>query len=438
MASVVSHGAQLQQQQQAGPAGSAHVSENVLEDIRDESYLQHGVFSDPNNRPYMEDRHISRVFVHRPSGRKFGVFAVFDGHGGEFAAHYLSNTFLNTLVHSPQFPHAMAVALEDTCAQLEREILTKSVELKKYFGSTGVVVVVTDDHIFCTNVGDSRALLSRDGGVVPLSNDHSPLRADEVKRITQAGGFITARGVNNYIGLTRSFGDLDLKGHKHITFPKLKLTADLLTAEPELLVVEKKPVDEILVIASDGLWGRLRNEQALKIARTVLRRSSGDVVEAARRLARVVQNAGSQDNITVIVVILSRESVLKEVTVHGGLQFKNLFGSNSLLSSPMRGSSANVPPVSAVRSSPEVDLEDDDSKQPDFRGGLSSPRAGSGTKSTSLASRPLQPKSFRVLRKLRSPRAKSNSVHGARTASLLDDDEEPPGGRIPNTVRKPN
>jgi serine/threonine protein phosphatase PrpC len=50
-------------------------------------------------------------------------------------------------------------------------------------GTTACVVLVTPTEIYCSNAGDSRGCLSRDGKAVPLSEDHKPDNHDELKRI---------------------------------------------------------------------------------------------------------------------------------------------------------------------------------------------------------------------------------------------------------------
>jgi serine/threonine protein phosphatase PrpC len=59
-------------------------------------------------------------------------------------------------------------------------------------GSCAICVLVVGEHCFVANVGDSRAVLSGEGGrrVFPLSIDHKPTEAIEVKRIKENGGYI--------------------------------------------------------------------------------------------------------------------------------------------------------------------------------------------------------------------------------------------------------
>jgi protein phosphatase PTC2/3 len=59
-------------------------------------------------------------------------------------------------------------------------------------GSCAIVTLFVDDLCYVANVGDSRAVMSCDGGkyLVNLSKDHKPNEKSEAMRIQQAGGKI--------------------------------------------------------------------------------------------------------------------------------------------------------------------------------------------------------------------------------------------------------
>ncbi|RZR73616.1 hypothetical protein BHM03_00026440 [Ensete ventricosum] len=84
--------------------------------------------------------------------------------------------------------------------------------------------------------------------------------------------------------------------------------------QPEVTVTNRTEEDELLVLASDGLWDVVSNEVVCKVARQCL---SGQLVrkvpdgarehraqEAAVILAELALSRGSRDNISVVVVEL--------------------------------------------------------------------------------------------------------------------------------------
>jgi len=55
-------------------------------------------------------------------------------------------------------------------------------------GCTSNLLLLTQDKIFLANIGDSRAILCRNGLAINLSQDHKPDNPDEKTRIKKSGG----------------------------------------------------------------------------------------------------------------------------------------------------------------------------------------------------------------------------------------------------------
>ncbi len=65
--------------------------------------------------------------------------------------------------------------LESSCRVVDQDYLMNFRHLAGARGSTCVMVLVVGDRLICMNIGDSRALLSRNKSVIQLSRDHKPV-----------------------------------------------------------------------------------------------------------------------------------------------------------------------------------------------------------------------------------------------------------------------
>uniref|UniRef100_A0A0D6QYF2 protein-serine/threonine phosphatase n=1 Tax=Araucaria cunninghamii TaxID=56994 RepID=A0A0D6QYF2_ARACU len=172
-------------------------------------------------------------------------------------------------------------------------------------GSTAVVAVVSPSQIIVANCGDSRAVLSRGGKAIPFSNDHRPEREDEMIRIEAAGGCVVNWNgfrVEGLLAMSRAIGDRFLK--------------EYIISEPELNCTDRTEEDEFLILASDGLWDVLSNENVCDVARKCLsgyrsekNRShyASAAAVAAALLTKVALARGSTDNISVVVIDLKKD-----------------------------------------------------------------------------------------------------------------------------------
>ena len=80
-----------------------------------------------------------------------------------------------------RFDRPVVNALRKAFLKLDSEVQKQDYAVDT--GTTACVVLVTPTEIYCSNAGDSRGVLCRDGKAVPLSDDHKPDNDDELKRI---------------------------------------------------------------------------------------------------------------------------------------------------------------------------------------------------------------------------------------------------------------
>ncbi|CAI9784780.1 unnamed protein product [Fraxinus pennsylvanica] len=123
-------------------------------------------------------------------------------------------------------------------------------------GSTACVAVVRGNQLVVANAGDSRCVISRSGQAYNLSIDHKPDLEVERERILEAGGFIRAGRVNGSLNLARAIGDTEFKQNKFLPAEK-----QIVTANPDVNIVELCDDDEFIVLACDGIWDCMTSQQ---------------------------------------------------------------------------------------------------------------------------------------------------------------------------------
>ncbi|CAL5228991.1 g12230 [Coccomyxa viridis] len=136
-------------------------------------------------------------------------------------------------------------------------------------GCTAVVAVVKGNELWVANAGDSRAVLCRGGQALALSEDHKPQSETERNRITAAGGFVSDVGgvsrVNGNLNLSRAIGDLKYKGNE-----KLAPAEQIITAQPDIVKVELRSEDRFFVLACDGVWDVMSNQEVVQFVSVCL------------------------------------------------------------------------------------------------------------------------------------------------------------------------
>ncbi|XP_066306600.1 probable protein phosphatase 2C 7 isoform X2 [Miscanthus floridulus] len=206
------------------------------------------------------------------------------GHGGTRAAGYLKQHLFENLLKHPAFVGDTKSAMSESYKKTDADFLDAEGNIQ--VGSTASTAVLIGNHLYVANVGDSRAVMSKAGKAIALSDDHKPNRSDEQKRIEDAGGVVVWSGtwrVAGILAMSRAFGN--------------RLLKQFVVAHPEIQDLEIDGDVEFLILASDGLWDVVPNEHAVAFVK-----DKDSPEAAARKLTEIAFRRGSTDNITCIVV----------------------------------------------------------------------------------------------------------------------------------------
>ncbi|KAJ9589005.1 hypothetical protein L9F63_017700, partial [Diploptera punctata] len=262
----------------------------------------------------MEDSHTHILSLPDDPGTAF--FGVYDGHGGAKVAQYAGKHLHKYILKRPEYKEGkIEEALRQGFLDVDTAMLQEESLKDELAGTTAVAIVLKDNKLYCANVGDSRAIASVGGHVEVLSLDHKPGNDAEIKRIQAAGGWVEFNRVNGNLALSRALGDFVFKKNE-----KKRAEEQIVTAYPDVEVREITPEWEFLVIACDGIWDVMTNEEVIEFVR--LRIGSGmdpeDICEdlMTRCLAPDCQMGGlGCDNMTVVLVCFLHSKPYEELVV---------------------------------------------------------------------------------------------------------------------------
>lgn len=203
------------------------------------------------------------------------MFGVLDGHGeaGDLVSQYFRDRFPQMVFEHASFPGQPNTAMTECFEVLEKGVLKDTSIDTEFSGSTAVLSTITGNVLHCANIGDSRLILgslSENGELVPIevSDDHKPERPDEKARILAKGGRVFAVEYDDGVdGPARVW-------LAHMDIPGLAMSRSLgdtvahsagVISDPECFERVLTPNDKFLVIASDGLWEFMSNEEVVGI-----------------------------------------------------------------------------------------------------------------------------------------------------------------------------
>src|SRR5437899_2426464 len=217
-------------------------------------------------------------------GPRGTLLVVADGMGGaaagELASEMATDTIYAHLVKTwnaedkatpERFAYRLKEAVEVANASIHAH--AKAHPEVRGMGTTTTAAGVLNDHVYLTQVGDSRAYLIRNGQAVQLTKDQSLMQ-----RLVEAGELTeeeAARSERRNIILQALGPD-----------PKVKVD----------LTYQDVRKGDILVLCSDGLSGQVKRDE---IAEAIARER--DLQTACDRLITLANERGGPDNITVVI-----------------------------------------------------------------------------------------------------------------------------------------
>ena len=265
--------------------------------LRDSNEDQHEVFINLNNE--------------NSEFKDINFFAVFDGHGGKDVSKYLKdnlpNYFTNKYIKynissATKFKKYIEKVFDHIQIKLEKRFKNFSYNI----GSTALISVFykKDGKInyYVANTGDCRAVVCNGNNMsIPLSKDHKPHLFEEKTRIEELGGEIYHDGYDWRVGdlsVSRAFGDMD--------------AAPYVTHKPQIFKYNLKKSDKFLILACDGLWDVITNQDAtnfvlnkLKDTNKLSTMSGHSKQNIAQALGEFAIEKGSTDNVSIIIVFFN-------------------------------------------------------------------------------------------------------------------------------------
>eukprot|EP01025_Chloroclados_australasicus_P022770 TRINITY_DN23343_c0_g1_i10.p1 TRINITY_DN23343_c0_g1~~TRINITY_DN23343_c0_g1_i10.p1 ORF type:complete len:435 (+),score=73.65 TRINITY_DN23343_c0_g1_i10:275-1579(+) len=204
-------------------------------------------------------------------------------------------------VSTDNLQNIMHATAEDQIEQHQVEYEDNSISSSA--GCTSVVAFVKNNTLWVANAGDSRCVLCRNGTAMAMSEDHKPTDPPENDRIIKAGGFVTDGRVNGTLNLSRAIGDFEYKSVKN-----LGPESQMVTSFPEVRQIALQQGDEFMILACDGIWEVMDNQQAVNFVRDKLQtgmspRAVCEAVCDACLAVEVGPMGKGCDNMSVMIIV---------------------------------------------------------------------------------------------------------------------------------------
>lgn len=305
-------------------------------------------------KDYNEDKIMICATIKKPSSSKMktwpkiSYFAIFDGHGGEECSEFLKNNFLNYLVENKNFPFDIKLSMIETFQKIEEDFFKlkckDTLEESEKSGSCALISIIFDNKIYIANLGDSRAILSMNGGtkVKQLTVDHKPENVKEFERATKNGSQIYLddsdeldrdetklhfikdkaelekmvvikqnstedkifRVYPSDLAVMRTIGDIRAKKKEFGGIPGTIINT------PDVFIFDINSTDDFIIMGCDGIFDDLNNQEVVNAAWMVFKNRGNEKnfdlhelsQEACDLVIKFALEKDTTDNLSCIII----------------------------------------------------------------------------------------------------------------------------------------
>ncbi len=152
-----------------------------------------------------------------------------------------------------------------------------------------------------------------------LSNDHKPINKDEAMRINNAGGVIINGAIGGRLAVSRALGDFAFKHTASVLCAAdstnssiddyVRAENQMVTSVPEITVLEREADDKFILVACDGIWDVISNENGVKLISKIFDEGERSVLLACEEVLDHCYAKGSLDNMTAILIRFPSQDV---------------------------------------------------------------------------------------------------------------------------------
>ena len=258
-------------------------------------------------------------------------FAIYDGHGGKGCSSFLKENLHRYITEFSIVGIKIGIDLAEEKFLTKKAVNDKG-KILDPSGSCGIMLMIQGKKCIIANIGDSRLVIFKNKSISFTTTDHKPDSVIEKARIEISGGKVykietlipiyqngvkvnTPWRVNpGQLSVSRTFGDIQAKDER---FGGNKTA---IIALPDITEIELDNDYNFIVMASDGIFDLLKNEELLECIQIVIKEKNitnfknvnmhqlcGDFA------AMIIKSAlakDSFDNISCIVIAINLDNLL--------------------------------------------------------------------------------------------------------------------------------